>query len=86
MSAHSWLAVENVFGLYGANLRHRLTRPERRHRVPAPGRPGPAVAGLCSSAALLRCPDRVAQVLAVGILVDVAAYLLSTVPTTYWHA
>ena len=42
MSARSWLAVGSVFGLYGAEfLRHRLTRPRRGHRVPAPGPPGP---------------------------------------------
>jgi len=32
------------------------------------------------------CEDRIAQILALGILIDVAAYLLSTVPTTYWSA
>src|SRR5208282_6087306 len=32
------------------------------------------------------CEDRIAQVLALGILINVAAYLLSTTPTTYWSA
>jgi peptidoglycan/LPS O-acetylase OafA/YrhL len=33
-----------------------------------------------------RCDDLIAQVLAVAILINVVAYLMSTTPTTYWSA
>ena len=89
MSAHSWLAVESVFGLYGANF-FGITSPglDVGHRVPAPGRPGPGRrrASWMVLRRFFRCEDRIAQVLALGILINVAAYLLSTVPTTYWSA
>ena len=32
------------------------------------------------------CEDRIGQILALGILINVGAYLLSTTPTTYWSA
>jgi hypothetical protein len=32
------------------------------------------------------CADRISQVLAVGIGVNLAAYLMSATPTTYWSA
>jgi hypothetical protein len=88
MSAHSWLAVESVFGLYGADF-FGMSSPGL-----AAGIAFLHLIGLALAAAGLwivlrhffRCEDRVAQVLAVGILVNVAAYLLSTVPTAYWSA
>ena len=88
MSSHAWLAVESVFGLYGADF-FGMTSPgldaaiALLHLVGL----GLAVAGLWVVLRhFFRCEDRVAQVLTVGILVNVAAYLLSTVPTTYWSA
>ena len=88
MSAHSWLAVESVFGLYGADF-FGITSPGLDAAIALLHLVGLAlaVAGLgIVLRRFFRCPDRVAQVLAVGILVNVAAYLLSTVPTTYWSA
>ncbi len=88
MSAHSWLAVESVFGLYGANF-FGIASPGLDAGIAFLHLAGLALAvtGLCLVLRhFFRCPDRVAQVLAVGILVNVAAYLLSTVPTTYWSA
>jgi len=32
------------------------------------------------------CEDRIAQILALAILINLTAYLLSTTPTTYWSA
>src|SRR5262249_49714275 len=34
----------------------------------------------------LGCADRIAQILTVGILINLVAYLLSTTPETYWSA
>jgi hypothetical protein len=88
MSAHAWLAVESVFGLYGADF-FGMTSPGLDTAIAFLHLVGLAlaVAGLgLVLRRFFRCPDRVAQVLTVGILVNVAAYLLSTVPTTYWSA
>jgi hypothetical protein len=88
MSAHAWLAVESVFGLYGADF-FGTTSPDLDTAIALLHLVGLAlaVAGLCLVLRhFFRCPDRVAQVLTVGILVNVAAYLLSTVPTTYWSS
>ena len=88
MSAHSWLAVESVFGLYGANF-FGISSPGLDAGIAFLHLIGLAlaVAGLwIVLRRFFRCEDRVAQVLALGILINVAAYLLSTVPTTYWSA
>jgi hypothetical protein len=88
MSAHSWLAVESVFGLYGADF-FGITSPGLDAGIAFLHLIGLvlAVTGLWIVLRhFFRCEDRVAQVLALAILVNVAAYLLSTVPTTYWSA
>jgi hypothetical protein len=88
MSAHSWLAVESVFGLYGADF-FGITSPGLNAGIAFLHLIGLALA-LWGLWLVLRhffsCEDRIAQVLAVGILINVAAYLLSTTPTTYWSA
>ncbi len=88
MSSHLWLMVESISGLYGADL----------FGMPSLGlNAGIAIlhlAGLALAAWALwlvlrrffRCDDLIAQVLALGILINLAAYLLSTTPTTYWSA
>ncbi len=88
LSAHSWLAVESVFGLYGADF-FGTTTPGLDTAIAFLHLIGLALAAAGLWIVLrrfFRCEDRVAQVLAVAILVNVAAYLLSTVPTTYWSA
>ena len=88
MSAHSWLAVESVFGLYGANF-FGITSPGLDAGIAFLHLIGLALAvwGLwLVMRRFFSCEDRVAQVLALGILINVASYLLSTVPTTYWSA
>ena len=88
MSAHSWLAVESVFGIYGANF-FGITSPGLDAGIAFLHLIGLALA-LWGLWLVLRhffsCEDRIAQVLALGILINVAAYLLSTTPTTYWSA
>ena len=87
MSAHSWLAVESVFGLYGAvffGMSPGLTA----------GIAFLHLIGLALAAwglwlvirHFFSCEDRIAQVLALAILINVAAYLISATPTTYYSA
>jgi hypothetical protein len=88
LSAHSWLAVQSVFGLYGANF-FGITSPGLDAGIAFLHLIGLALAAWALWLVVRRyfsCEDRVAQVLALGILINVAAYLLSTVPTTYWSA
>ena len=88
MSAHSWLAVESVFGLYGADF-FGISSPGLDAGIAFVHLIGLALAvwGLWLVIRhFFSCQDRIAQVLALGILVNVAAYLLSTTPLTYWSA
>ncbi len=88
MSAHSWLAVQSVFGLYGANF-FGITSPGLDAGIAFLHLIGLALAAWGLWLVIRRffsCEDRIAQVLALAILINVAAYLLSTVPTTYWSA
>jgi hypothetical protein len=88
MSPHSWLAVESLFGLYGADF-FGMTSPGLDAGIAFLHLIGLALA-LWGVGLVLRhfftCEDRIAQILALGILINVAAYLLSTTPTTYWSA
>jgi hypothetical protein len=88
MSAHFWLAVGSVFGLYGADF-FGNTSPGLDAGIAFLHLFGLALAAWGLWLVIRRffsCEDRIAQVLALGILINVAAYLLSTVPTTYWSA
>ncbi len=88
MSAHSWLAVESLFGLYGADF-FGISSPGLDAGIAFLHLIGLALAawGLWLVVRhFFSCEDRIAQVLALGILINVAAYLLSTTPTTYWSA
>ena len=88
MSAHSWLAVESVFGLYGADF-FGISSPGLAAGIAFLHLIGLALAGWALWLVIRRffsCEDRVAQILTLGIVVNVAAYLLSTTPTTYWSA
>jgi len=87
MPDHIWLAVGGVFGLYGADF----------FGMPLGLAAGLALlhlAGLALAALALwrvisrffSCDDLIAQVLAVGILIMVGAYLLSAIPVTYYSA
>ena len=88
MSAHSWLAVESVFGLYGADF-FGITSPGLDAGIAFLHLIGLALAAWALWLVIRRffsCEDRIAQILALGILINVGAYLLSTTPTTYWSA
>jgi hypothetical protein len=88
MSSHWWLAVESVSGLYGAHL-FGMSSPGLDAAFAFVHLTGLALAAWAVWLAIrrfFRCADRIAQVLALGIVVNVAAYLLSTVPLTYWSA
>jgi hypothetical protein len=88
LSAHSWLAVESVFGLYGAEF-FGMSSPGLNAGIAFLHLIGLVLAAWGLWLVLRRffsCEDRIAQVLALGIVINVAAYLLSTTPTTYWSA
>ena len=88
MSADSWLAVESVFGLYGADF-FGITSPGLDADIAFLDVVGLALAAWGLWLVVRRfssCEDRIAQILALGILINVGAYLLSTTPTTYWSA
>ena len=88
MSAHSWLAVGSVFGLYGSDF-FGVTSPGLNAGIAFLHLIGLALAVWGLWLVIRRffsCEDRIAQVLALGILINLGAYLLSTVPTTYWSA
>jgi hypothetical protein len=88
MSAHFWLAVGGVSGLYGADL-FGMSSPGLNAGIALLHLIGLALAAWGLWLVIRRffsCEDRIAQVLALGILINVAAYLLSATPTTYWSA
>jgi hypothetical protein len=88
MSSHLWLAVEGVSGLYGADL-FGMSSPGLQAAIAVLHLVGLALAvwGLwLAIRGFFRSDDRIAQVLALGILINIAAYLLSSTPTTYWSA
>ena len=88
MSAHLWLLVQSISGIYGADL----------FGMTSIGLDGAIallhVIGLTLAAwglwlvirRFFSCEDRIAQLLTLGILVNLVAYMLSTTPTTYWSA
>jgi hypothetical protein len=88
MSSHLWLLVESVSGLYGADL-FGMNSLGLNAAIAMLHLVGLALAVWALGLVLrrfFRCDDLIAQVLALGILINVVAYLLSTTPTTYWSA
>ena len=88
MSSHLWLMVESVTGLYGADV-FGMSSPGLNAGIAALHLVGLALAVWALWLVLqrfFRCDDLIAQVLALGILINLVAYLLSTTPTTYWSA
>ncbi len=88
LSLHFWLLVQSVCGLYGADLFGMssiglLGAIAFLHFI------GLGLAGWGLWLVLRRffsTADRIAQILTVGILINLVAYLLSTTPLTYWSA
>ncbi len=88
MSSHLWLMVESICGLYGADV-FGMSSPGLNAGIAILHLVGLALAAWGLWLVLRRffsCDDLIAQVLALGILINLAAYLLSTTPTTYWSA
>jgi hypothetical protein len=88
LGPHLGLMVESVSGLYGADL-FGMNSLGLNAGIALLHLVGLTVAWWALLLVLrrfFRCDDLIAQVLAVGILINLAAYLLSTTPTTYWSA
>ena len=88
MSSHLWLLVQSICGLYGADL-FGMTSIGLNAAIALLHLVGLALAVWGLWLVIRRffsCEDRIAQILTVGILVNLAAYMLSTTPTTYWSA
>jgi hypothetical protein len=88
MSSHLWLLVESICGLYGADL-FGMTSVGLLGAIAILHLVGLALAAWGLWLVIRRffsCEDRIAQILAVAIVINVVAYLLSTTPTTYWSA
>ena len=88
MSAHLWLLVQSLSGIYGADL-FGMTSIGLDGAIALLHLIGLALAAWGLWLVIRRffsCEDRIAQLLTVGILVNLVAYMLSTTPTTYWSA
>jgi hypothetical protein len=88
MSSHLWLLVQSICGIYGADL-FGMTSIGLDGAIALLHLVGLALAGWGLWLVIRRffsCEDRIAQLLTVGILVNLVAYMLSTTPTTYWSA
>ena len=88
MSSHLWLLVQSICGLYGADL-FGMTSIGLNAAIALLHLVGLGLAAWGLWLAIRRffsCEDRIAQILTVGILVNLAAYMLSITPTTYWSA
>jgi hypothetical protein len=85
MSAHFWLTVEGILGLFGADFfGQRLgvnTAVALLHLVGL----GMAVWAMgIAVRRFFRCDDLVVQVLTAAIVLDLASYMFSVLPGTYW--
>jgi hypothetical protein len=88
MSSHLWLLVQSICGLYGADL-FGMTSIGLLGAIAILHLVGLALAAWGLWLVIRRffsCEDRIAQILAVAIVINVVAYLLSTTPTTYYSA
>ena len=88
MSSHLWLLVQSISGLYGADL-FGMTSIGLNGAIAILHLVGLALAAWALWLVIrhfFSCEDRIAQILALAILINLTAYLLSTTPTTYWSA
>ncbi len=88
LGSHFSLLVEGVSGLYGADL-FGMSSLGLNAAIAGLHLVGLALALWALWLVVRRffsCDDLIAQVLALGILINLGAYLLSTTPTTYWSA
>jgi hypothetical protein len=88
MSAHLWLLVQSICGLYGADL-FGMRSIGLNGAIAILHLVGLALAAWGLWLVIRRffsCEDRIAQILALAILINLVAYMLSTTPTSYWSA
>jgi hypothetical protein len=88
MSSHLWLLVQSISGLYGTDV-FGMTSIGLNGAIAILHLVGLALAAWGLWLVIrhfFSCEDRIAQILALAILINVTAYLLSTTPTTYWSA
>jgi hypothetical protein len=88
MSSHLWLLVQSICGLYGADL-FGMRSIGLNGAIAILHLVGLALAAWALWLVIrhfFSCEDRIAQILALAILINLAAYMLSTTPTTYWSA
>ena len=88
MSSHLWLLVQSICGLYGADL-FGMSSIGLNGAIAILHLAGLALAVWGFWLVIRRffsCEDRIAQILAAAILINLVAYMLSTTPTTYWSA
>jgi hypothetical protein len=85
LARHFRLAGEGLLGLYGADFSHLPLGPQPA--LAAAHLVGLALAAWALGRALrrfFRCDDLLVQVLALGILADLAAFAFSSLPRTIW--
>jgi len=88
MSSHLWLLVQSICGLYGADL-FGMRSIGLNGAIAILHLVGLALAAWGLWLVIRRffsCEDRIAQILALAILINLVAYMLSTTPTSYWSA
>jgi hypothetical protein len=88
MSSHLWLLVQSICGLYGADL-FGMSTIGLNGAIAILHLVGLALAVWGFWLVIRRffsCEDRIAQILALAIIINLVAYMLSTTPTTYWSA
>jgi hypothetical protein len=88
MSAHLWLLVQSISGLYGVDI-FGMTSIGLNAAIAILHLVGLALAAWGLWLVIRRffsCEDRIAQILALAILINIPAYVLSTTPMTYYSA
>jgi hypothetical protein len=86
MSSHLWLTVQSICVLYGADL-FGMSSIGLNGAIAILHLVGLALAAWGFWLVIRRffsCEDRIAQILALAIVINLAAYMLSTTPSTYW--
>jgi hypothetical protein len=86
MSSHVWLAVQSICVLYGTNL-FGMSSIGLLGAIAILHLVGLALAAWGFWLVIRRffsCEDRIAQILALAIVINLVAFVLSTTPSTYW--
>ncbi len=86
MSSHVWLAVQSICILYGADL-FGMSSIGLDGAIAILHLVGLALAAWGFWLVIRRffsCEDRIAQILALAIVINLVAFVLSTTPSTYW--